>query len=92
MLIRNFKHCTVNVKVTLFKTYWSSLYCCPMWINFCKSTIGKVCVSINKVFKAFMNVLSYFNPSWLFLICDVMNFPPLRRKLVMRFMKRIKKC
>ena len=57
-----------------------------MWTKSCKSTIGKVNVAFNKVFKAFMN-----DPSWLFLICDVMDFLPLRRKLVMSFTKRIKK-
>ena len=91
MLVRNFKHCTTGVKITLFKTYCSSLYCCLMWTKYRKSTIGKVNVAFNKVFKIFMNVSSSFNPSWLFLICDVLNFPPLRRKLVLSFMKRIKK-
>ena len=91
MLIRNFKQCTTSVKITLFKTYCSSLYCCPMWIKYCKSTIGKANVAFNKVFKVFMNVPSSFSPSWLFLICDVLNFPPLRRKLIWSFMKRIKK-
>ena len=66
-------------------------YCCPMWTKYRKSTIGKVNVAFNKVFKIFMNVPSSFSPSWLFLICDVLNFPPLRRKLVLSFMKRIKK-
>ena len=56
-----------------------------------KSTIGKVNVAFSKVFKVFMNVPSSYSPSWLFLICDVLNFPPLRRKLVLSFMKRIKK-
>ena len=41
MLICNFKHCTTAVKVTLFRTYCSSLYCCPMWTRFRKSTISK---------------------------------------------------
>ena len=90
MLIRNFKLCTTGVKITLFKTYCSSLYCCPMWTKYRKSTIGKVNVSFNKEVKVFMNVPSSFSPSWLFLICDVLNFPPLRRKLVLSFMKRIK--
>ena len=71
MLIRNCKHCMVNVKITLFKTYCSNLYCCPMWITFCKSTIGKVCVVFNEGFPAFMNVSSHLHHSWLFLICDV---------------------
>ena len=91
MLVRNFKHCTTGVKITLFKTYCSSLYCCPMWTKYRKSTIGKVNVAFNKVFKIFMNVPSSFSPSWLFLICDVWNLPPLRRKLVVSFMKRIEK-
>ena len=90
MLIGNFKHCTTGVKITLLKTYCSSLYCCPMWTKCHKSTNGKVNVAFNKV-KVFMNVPSFFSPSWLFLICDVLNFPPLRRKLVLSFMKRIKK-
>ena len=91
MLISNFKHCTTGVKITLSKTYCSSLYCFQMWTKFRKSAIGKVNVPFNKVFKVFMNVPSSFSPSWLFLICDVLNFPPLRRKLVLSFMKRIKK-
>ena len=91
MLIRNFKLCTTGVKITLFKTYCSSLYCCPMLTKYCKCTIGKVNVAFNKVFKVFVNVPSSFSPSWLFLICDVLNFPPLRRKLLLSFMKRIKK-
>ena len=53
MFIRNFKHCTTGVKITLFKTYCSSLYCCPMWTKCCKSTIGKVNVAFNKVFNVF---------------------------------------
>ena len=84
--IRNFKHCTVNVKITLLKTYCSSLYSCPMWIKFCKSTTGKICVPFNKVYQTFMNV-PYLRHSWLFLICDVMNFPPIRRKFIMSFMQ-----
>ena len=81
----------IPVKITLFKTYCSRFYYCPMWIKYRKSTIDKVNVAFNKVFMVFMNVPSSFSPFWLFLICDVLNFPPLRRKLVLSFMKRIKK-
>ena len=38
MLIRNF---IVNVKITLFKTYCSTLYCCPLWIKFVKLQLVK---------------------------------------------------
>ena len=42
MLICSFKHCTVNVKITHFKRYYSNIYCCPMWLKFCHTTIGNV--------------------------------------------------
>jgi hypothetical protein len=34
MLIRNFIHCTGEVKIALFKTFCSNIYCCPLWYNF----------------------------------------------------------
>ena len=81
----------IYLHITLLKTYCSSLYRCLMWTKFRKSKIGKVNVAFNKVFKVFKNVPSFFSPSLLFLICDILNFPPLRRKLVLSFMKRIEK-
>ena len=45
--------------------------------------------AFNKVLKAFMNFPSAFSPSWLFVACDILNFPPLRRKLELSFMKVI---
>ena len=76
------------LKLPLLKTYYSSLHCCLMWTKFSKSTIDKVNVVFNKVLNVFMNVPSCFSPSWLFPMRDVLNFPPLRRKLVLSFMKR----
>ena len=40
-----------------------------------------------KLFLAFMNVPSYLYHSWLFLICDVMNFPHIRRTFILSFIK-----
>ena len=48
----------VNGKFTLFKTYCSSLYCCLMWIKFCKCTVRKVHVAFNKMFKVFLILIS----------------------------------
>ena len=38
-----------------------------------------------------MNVPGDFRPSWQFLVRNVLDFPPLRNKLVFSFMKRIGK-
>lgn len=89
MLIRNFKHCTENVKVMLFKTYCSSLYCCPLWSKYRKATIKKLHVACNKMFKCFMNVPRDFSASLLFVSCNVENFTVLRRKLVYNLYRRV---
>ena len=68
MLIRNFKHCTAGVKITLFKTYCSSLCCCPMWTKFRRSAIGQVNVALNKVFKVFMSVSSHLRSYFRFVM------------------------
>ena len=82
MLIRNFVHCTDDVKIKLFKSYCTSLYCCPLWYNYRKYNIKKLHVASNKVFKALMKVPSYLSASTLFAVCNVPNFLVLRRKLV----------
>ena len=89
MLIRKFKHCTDTVKILLYKTYCSSMYCCPLWCRCKKSTLKKLHVACNKVFKSFMNVPRDFSASLLFVSCSVNSFPVLRRKLVYNFMSRV---
>jgi hypothetical protein len=89
MLIRNFRQCTHDVKVALFKTFCSNVYCCPLWYNFRKCIEKKIHVACNKVFKALMNVPRDFSASTLFVECKVMNFPVLRRKLVYGLRSRV---
>ena len=59
-------------------------------LNVIKVQLVNKTLPLTKLLKVFMNVPSFFSPSWLFLICDVFNFAPLRRKLVLSLMKRIK--
>ena len=33
MLLPNFRHCTNDVKCTLFKSFCANMYCCPLWFN-----------------------------------------------------------
>ena len=81
-MIRNFVHCTDEVKIKLFKSFCSNLYCCPLWYHYKKSTINKLHVASNKVFKTLMKIPSRSSASQLFVACNVPNFLVLRRKLV----------
>ncbi len=33
-IVQNFKHCTDDVKLQLFKTFCSNFYCCQLWSNY----------------------------------------------------------
>ena len=34
MLLRQFSKCSIPVKCHLFKTYYTNVYCAPLWYNF----------------------------------------------------------
>ena len=37
-LLRMFTYCTIDVKMELFRSYCSSLYCCSMWSDYRKAS------------------------------------------------------
>ena len=41
MIIKCFKHCSDPVKIPLFKSYCTSLYCSQLWSNFSKPVFRK---------------------------------------------------
>ena len=89
MLIRNFRHCSDDVKIKLFRTYCSSIYCCALISNYYKTVLKKLHIAFNKMFKCLMNVPRRASASALFVSLNVDNFPVLRRKLVYSFVKRV---
>ncbi len=89
MLIRKFKICSEDVKVKLFKTYCSSIYCCALISKYTQSVLKKLHVAFNKIFKSFMNAPKDFSASALFVSVCVDNFPVLRRKLTFSFFDRV---
>ena len=42
MLLRNFRHCSVDVKCMLFRSYCTNMYCCPLWFNSTSGSIKKL--------------------------------------------------
>ena len=37
-LLRMFSYCTINVKMELFRSYYSPLYCCSLWSDYRKAS------------------------------------------------------
>ena len=47
LLLRNFRHCSDQVKCVLFQTYCTNLYCFQLWFNSTKSSLKKLSTSYN---------------------------------------------
>ena len=48
IFLRKFSKCSINVQCYLFKTYYSNLYCAPMWFDCTKTALKKLIVAYNK--------------------------------------------
>ena len=48
MSIRKFRHCSIDVKIKLCKTYCSNVCCCPAWCDYKRGIIQKLHVSWKK--------------------------------------------
>ena len=49
MILRNFRYCSNEVKCSLFKSFCTNMYCCPLWFNSTFSSVKKLKCSYNNV-------------------------------------------
>jgi hypothetical protein len=89
MLLRNFKHCSVDVKIKLYQAYCSNVYCCGLISAYHKTVFNKLRVAFNKIFKSLLCKPTRSSASSLFVSMNVDNFLVRRRKLVYSFLKRV---
>ena len=55
-LLRMFSYCTIDVKMELFRSYCSSLYCCSLWSDYRKASYKKLTVAFNNVHRRMLNL------------------------------------
>ena len=51
MLLRNFRYCSNEVKCSLFKSFCTNMYCCPLWFNSTSTGVKKLECSYNSVLR-----------------------------------------
>ena len=67
LLLRNFRHCSDDVKCSLFQTYCTNMYCCQLWFNSTKSSINKLSTSyIVYCVDYFVSLSHTVQVTWLF--------------------------
>ena len=89
-LARCFHMCSDNVKVTIFRSYCSSLYTSQLWWKYKVNSIRKLYVAYNNAFRMLFMLPRDGSASGMFAVHNVMSCPALVRKLVFGFYKRVK--
>ena len=91
LLLRNFRHCSDQVKCVLFQTYCTNLYCCQLCFNSTKSTVKKVSTSYNtcSVLHRLLGICKPYSASKMFVSRGIQTFTELLRTSIYRFAQRI---
>lgn len=61
MLIRHFDKCSEIVKVKLFKSYVSNIYCSQLWCSFKAKSMSSLKVAYNNIFRRFFHLPRHIN-------------------------------
>ena len=89
MLLRNFRYCSNEIKCSLFKSFCTNMYCCPLWFNFTSSSVKKLKCSYNSVLRHLLCIRMPYSASAMFVTHDIPSFYELLRKCIYNFSERI---
>ena len=88
-LVRKFYMCTETVRISLFKSYCSSLYTSSLWCNYRSESLRKLCVAYNNVFRKITFLPRDCSASLMFATRDLPTCKTLIRKHAYIFMKSV---
>ena len=87
--LRNFRYCSNEVKRSLFKSFCTNMYCCPLWINSTSSSVKKLKCSYNSVLRRLLCIRMPYSASAMFVTHGIPSFYELLRKCIYNFSERI---
>ena len=89
-LLRIFHGCNTKVLIELGRSYCGSFYCSYLWTQFNKSTISKIRVAYNDLYRKILHVSRRSSASEMFVKNNIPNFESLLRKESFSFTSRLK--
>ena len=89
MLLRKFGKCSQDVKVRLFKTFCSNIYCGHLWQHFNKSTFSKLNVAYNNVFRLLFKFPRGESISNMYVSVGIDHFTVIVRNMINGFNSRL---
>ena len=90
MIINKFRNSNINVKITMFKTYFSCIYASVLWNKYKVGSYMKMKVAHNDIWRSMLNVPRYESASTLFVAHAVNNLDALLRYNMTSFINRVK--
>ena len=78
-LLRIFCHCTTDVKLLLFDSYCTSLYCPFLWTDYTKRTFSKLRVEFNNAYRKIFNLPILSSASTMYAENNICNFEAMLR-------------
>ena len=85
IILRKFSMCSLEVKLTLFRSYCSPMYGVQLWWNYKKSTLNRLHIAYHNILKLFIGMSKYESTS---LLCLMYNAAS-QLYMVYRFMCRL---
>ena len=88
-LVKRFRHCSVDVKNFLFKSFCSNIYGGQLWCNFKNESIKKALVAFNDIYRYLLHIKRGESMSMLNVMNHLDSFNVLLRKNCFSFKSRI---
>ena len=91
--IRLIHFCTIDVKLELFRSFCTSLYCCYLWTGYKKSTFKRLRVAFNNAYRRILDFPWRCSASGMYATYGIYNLEALTRKQTFGFIGRLcKSC
>ncbi|KAL0867445.1 hypothetical protein ABMA27_008232 [Loxostege sticticalis] len=90
MLSRRFARCSLEVKITLFKTYCQTLYTCNLWSNYTKKAFSALRIQYNNAFRGMLGLPWRCSASGMFATWHTDGFHAVLRKRVASLWDRVR--
>ena len=90
-LLRTFYHCSIDVKLEIFRTFCTLFYCCYLWTAYKKSTLNKLSVAFNNAYRRVLSLPWRSSASAMYANFSIQNFEAVIRKSTFGFIRRLTK-
>ena len=87
-----FSHCSIDVKIVLFDSYCTPLYCSYLWTEYKKTYFSKIRVAFNNAYRRIFGLSNRSSASAMYANYNICNLEAILRKNIYNFIQRLENC